>query len=145
MNKLLNPDDSRYQLGVSQMDATHLEFIDLVNQLDIIDKSGFKPLFAQLLEHTEQHFESEKQLMQQTHFPASQEHQGEHLRILGDLQRMTRTLQNGSLLMARAYVREMLPGWFNLHAITMDSALAAHIKSCATQADQENPVSISNP
>ena len=142
MDELLNPDDSRYQLGVNQMDRTHLEFIDLVNQLNVIDKAGFKPLFAQLLEHTEQHFESEKLLMQQTHFPASQEHQGEHLRILGDLQRMTRTLENGSLLMARAYVREMLPSWFHLHAITMDSALAAHIKSSATQAAQEKPVPV---
>jgi len=31
--------------------------------------------------------------------------------------------------MGRAYVTQQLPGWFDLHAVTMDSALAAHLKS----------------
>ena len=129
MNKLLVPDDPRHQLGVTQMDETHLEFVELVNQLNVIDKAGFADLFMQLIEHTQQHFESENQLMLQTQFPATQEHQAEHLRVLGDLQRMTRSINKGSTLMARSYVREMLPSWFKLHAVTMDSALAAHINS----------------
>ena len=33
----------------------------------------------------------------------------------------------GKTSMARAYVREQLPGWFKTHLITMYSALAAHL------------------
>jgi len=35
-------------------------------------------------------------------------------------------INSGSLTLARAVVGGQLPGWFRLHAATMDSALAAH-------------------
>lgn len=129
MDKLIQADDPRYILGVSEMDDTHQEFIELVNRLQHSNKVDFAALFSQLLKHTKQHFDAEYQMMQTTQFPAIEEHQADHLRVLGDLERMGRSLNNGSVMMARAYVLEMLPGWFDLHAITMDSALAGHIKS----------------
>ncbi len=136
MDNLIQPDDNRYQLGVEQMDTTHQEFISLVNQLNLADKALFHELFAELLEHTQLHFDSENQLMQETGFSATSEHKGEHLRILGELSRFAQMVQKGSITIARSYVREMLPGWFSLHAATMDSALAAHIKSIGAPAGQ---------
>jgi hemerythrin len=129
MDNLIHPDDHRFQLGLEQMDTTHQEFISLVNRLNLADKSLFQELFAELLEHTQLHFESENQLMQKTGFSAMSEHNGEHLRVLGELSRFAQMVQKGSITIARSYVREMLPSWFSLHAVTMDSALAAHIKS----------------
>lgn len=127
MTILIYPDNPAYKLGVSRMDETHQEFIDLVNKLGIASKAEFSLLFEQLLEHTEKHFADENQLMQTTGFPAIREHIGEHQRILGDLHRIGRQVINGSTLLARAYVKEHLPSWFDLHARTMDSALAAHV------------------
>ena len=66
--------------------------------------------------------------MQQSGFPATAEHKGEHHRVLGELSQFTRQLEKGRSMMARAYVKERLPGWFTLHITTMDSALAAHLK-----------------
>jgi hemerythrin-like metal-binding protein len=118
-----------YQLGVSDMDQTHLEFIDLVNQLGLAQEQNFVVLFSQLLEHTENHFSSEMQLMQETGFAAIREHTDEHLRVLGEMQRIGKKVASGSTMLAKAYVTQQLPQWFHLHAITMDSALAAHIKA----------------
>ena len=111
------------------MDATHQEFIELVNQLALADKAMFISLFRQLVEHTETHFAAEKQLMAETGFPAIREHMDEHLRVLGELHRIAEKVSKGSVTIGRAYVREQLPAWFDLHAITMDSALAAHVRS----------------
>jgi hemerythrin len=129
MDNLIHPDDSCYHLGFDQMDTTHQEFISLVNRLNLADKALFQSLFAELLEHTQNHFDAESQLMDETGFPAISEHKGEHLRVLGELTRFAQSVQKGSITIARSYVREMLPDWFRLHTVTMDSALAAHIKS----------------
>lgn len=131
MKVLIDPDNPAYVLGVTAMDETHFEFIELINQLGAANnKALFIELFIKLFVHTEAHFEAENQLMLQTGFPAKHEHMAEHLRILGELKRLlTKKLAKGSTMMAQSYVIEHIPEWFKLHAATMDSALAAHIKA----------------
>ncbi|MEJ2620237.1 MAG: hemerythrin family protein [Candidatus Thiodiazotropha sp.] len=126
---LINDFDNRFMLDVKQMDETHLEFVDLVNRLDVADKESFQSLFKILAEHTKAHFENEQLMMEQSGFPATSEHVSDHQRVLGELARFGKRVAAGSTTMARAYVREQLPHWFDLHVKTMDSALAAHLKS----------------
>ncbi|MCG6940633.1 MAG: hemerythrin family protein [Thiohalocapsa sp.] len=66
--------------------------------------------------------------MEQCGFPAIIEHRSEHARGLGDMERFAAQLAGGRTQIARAYVVEQLPQWFDLHAATMDSALAACLK-----------------
>jgi len=127
MPQLIDPDNPTYKLCIPAMDKTHLQFIELVNRLGAADKTEFINLFDHLLKHTEAHFADETDLMKQFGFPAIREHMDEHLRILGELHRMGEQVRQGSLMFARAYVNEQLPTWFDLHAKTMDSALAAHL------------------
>jgi hemerythrin-like metal-binding protein len=129
MPKLIDSSEPRYLLGVASMDTTHQEFIELVNGLASIHKALFAPGFTALIHHTEKNFAAENQLMVETGFPAIREHMDEHQRVLGELHRIGQKVANGLVLMGRAYVKEQLPGWFHLHAMTMDSALAAHIRS----------------
>jgi hemerythrin len=89
------------------------------------DKDGFAAGFPELIEHTREHFSAEDRLMVQCRFPALAEHRGEHARVLGELGRFAEQVQVGRTRMARAYIVEQLPRWFDLHAATMDSALAA--------------------
>lgn len=128
MQSIIDPNHPGYQLGVNSMDQTHGEFIALVNQLAVSDRDGFIALFAKLVAHTHDHFESEMQLMQQYAFPAIREHSDEHQRVLGELDRFGEKVARGSIAMGRDYVNNHLPSWFDLHARTMDSALAAHLK-----------------
>jgi len=126
---LFNWQDSKHLLGVPQMDDTHKEFGDLVNQLvEISDSEDFKRVFLELLEHTRVHFDNEDRLMVDSAFPAIGEHRSEHDRVLGQLTQINTRVQNGMLVMGREYIKEM-PNWFDVHAATMDSALAAHLKA----------------
>jgi hemerythrin len=128
MPKLIEDFEQRYILGVTAMDETHREFVELVNRLGEADKKAFIPLFEELFQHTQAHFAAESRLMEESRFPARREHEDDHQRVLGDINRFAARTTAGSTLMARAYLTQQLPDWFNLHALTMDSALAAHLK-----------------
>jgi hemerythrin len=69
-----------------------------------------------------------EELMERSGFPAIGEHQGEHARVLGEMARLLERVAKGRTQMARVYVVEQVPGWFTLHARTMDSALAGHLR-----------------
>lgn len=60
-------------------------------------------------------------------FAALAEHRDEHRRVLGEMRSLLLRAGAGRLALARGYVCDRLPGWFALHAATMDSALAAHL------------------
>lgn len=114
-------------LGQAQIDGAHQEFIELLNRTDAAAGAEFTGLFNELVEHTEAHFDMEKELMEQSGFPAREEHIGDHLRILGQLVKFRDRLKDGkSGMMARAFVREQLPAWFRTHLV-MDTTLAAHL------------------
>jgi hemerythrin len=121
--------DKLFILGVADMDNTHVEFVDLVNRMENSTNAEFILLFERLLEHTRAHFEHENRLMTAHGFPAISEHRGEHERVLGEMTRFNRVIHKGLVSFGRSYVNESLPQWFPLHASTMDSALAAHIKA----------------
>jgi hemerythrin-like metal-binding protein len=120
--------DPAFQLEMPEMDETHREFLGLLNLLAEAKGHDFEKLFNSLYEHTEQHFTREKELMQDSDFPAVTEHLDEHKRILGELKQYRRKVSKGATGFARAYVTDRLPEWFRLHLSTMDSALAAHLK-----------------
>lgn len=124
---ILQWDDSRHRLGIKVMDETHQAFARLVNKLaETDDSAAFARLFDMLAAHTRFHFEQEERLMQESGFPAIGEHRDEHARILGQIDQLAMRIVRGRSVMARAFVNE-LPTWFELHAATMDSALAAHL------------------
>lgn len=115
-------------VGYQPIDQEHTEFIDLLDKLGGSSNADFPALFQELYQHTEAHFERENQLMQQSAFPATSEHIGEHLRVLGEFKQFKTRVDKGMISFARAFVKERLPAWFDLHVTTMDSALVAHIK-----------------
>lgn len=117
-----------HAVGYPAIDCDHHEFVTLLNRLDIACDADFPDLFRQLFEHTEQHFAMENQLMQDYRFPAETEHKGEHVRVLGEFKQFKSRVDKGMIAFGRLFVQQRLPQWFQLHAATMDSALAAHIK-----------------
>ena len=124
------PWDERFSLGVAEMDATHREFVAMAEALLAASDEAFPALFEALREHTRRHFEHEGKLMKACRFPAIGEHNGEHLRVLGELAQMARSVAAGRLGMAREYARN-LPTWFATHLATMDAALAGCLKRAA--------------
>ncbi len=125
---MLTFDDSRHLLGVQEMDATHREFVQLADNAAKADDTHFAECYARLFSHTQAHFLAEDAHMRASRFPAIGEHVNEHQRVLGELNAFGRGVRAGRFTLARAYLRDSLPGWFDLHLATMDSALAAHLK-----------------
>ena len=119
--------DERHVLGVAAMDATHREFVTHLESLTAAADASFPGLFEALAEHTRQHFDGEAMLMKQCRFPATGEHNSEHLRVLGELAHFARGVAAGRLGLARQYVQGQ-PAWFDTHLATMDAALAGCIK-----------------
>ena len=117
------------KLDYAPIDQDHREFIDLLNALDAAANSDFPGLFQQLYVHTERHFDREAQLMRQSAFPAENEHNGEHQRVLGEFKQFKSRIDKGLIGFGRSFVRERLPQWFGLHVGTMDSALTSHLKT----------------
>lgn len=109
------------------IDQTHQEFADLLAATQAASGAEFARLFQQLFTHTQAHFAAEEQLMHDSGFPATAEHRADHQRILGDMDRFSARVAAGRSAMARAWLEDSLPAWFNLHLRTMDAALVAHL------------------
>lgn len=121
-------DEARHTLGLDEMDATHREFIAQVAALIAAGNTEFPALFQALVNHTREHFMAEGRLMRESKYRGLPEHEGEHHRVLGELQQLNRSLKRGHLPLVRAYVKEGLMEWFDTHVAMTDAALAMHLK-----------------
>ncbi len=131
--------DARFQLGVSFMDQTHREFVQRLARLEHASAHDFPLLFRDLVEHTTLHFSTEEAAMTSSAFPATAEHREEHARVLGEMHRIAERVAGGRTAFARAYLRDRLPEWFTLHAVTMDSALATHLQRAVCGSIETRP------
>lgn len=115
-------------LGIPDMDRTHHEFLDLCARTRQADAATFAAHLRALRDHTLVHFANEEALMRESAFPATAEHSSEHQRVLGELDRFLARAEAGSQALARAWLVDQVPEWFRSHLLSMDSALAAHLK-----------------
>jgi hemerythrin-like metal-binding protein len=120
--------EARHTLGVEELDGAHREFIEQVAALITASDAAFPALFQTLVNHTREHFIAEGRLMREAKYQGLGVHEGEHHRVLGELQQLNRSLKRGRLPLVRAYVREGLPEWFDTHLAMMDGALVAFLK-----------------
>lgn len=118
-------------LDTDGMEATHLALAELIGKLIKADKQTFPACFQVLLSLFKLHLAEEGGLMRASRYPGIAEHEGEHHRVLGELVQINRSLKRGRIALARAYVKEGLAPWLDLHMSTMDDALAAHLERTA--------------
>ncbi|ALG67417.1 bacteriohemerythrin [Beggiatoa leptomitoformis] len=124
---LMDWNDS-YFLDLPLLDETHQEFVALVNKVHDASNAEFKALFAELLQHTQAHFDKENALMIESKFSQLGEHNAEHQRVLNELKQFQQRVDKGMISFGRAYIKDRLPDWFALHTKTMDSALAMYLQ-----------------
>ena len=123
----------QHELGVSRMDATHREFVDLLNVLHDAPDEGMLAALDALLAHTVEHFAQENRWMELLAFPPAHCHVPEHEGILQAAREVRDLIIAGKFEIGRVLARELAP-WFVNHAATMDNMLAAFI-----QAREYNP------
>ena len=115
-------------LEPSGVDATHQALAELIEGLIQADSTAFPSRFQALLALMRLHIAEEGGLMRASRYPGIAEHEGEHHRVLGELVQLNLSLKRGRIALARAYVKEGLAPWFDLHMATMDAALTAHLE-----------------
>jgi len=121
-------DDLR--LGFETMDTLHDEFEQLLARTRDAKGADFLPAFADLIAHTESHFQTEEALMQTYNFHGFDEHTGEHRTLLDEMRYFYEKGQKMPLF-ARNYVNEYAFEKFRRHVINIDSQLAAFLKELA--------------
>ncbi|MCB2016301.1 MAG: hemerythrin [Hydrogenophaga sp.] len=118
------------QLDYPPMDDVHHAFIDLLAKAQAATDTELPHAWADVVEHTVQHFGREDEWMKRTRFSAAENHVMQH-RVVLNLLREGAAMANAGQLDA---VREMageLAAWFAKHTQTLDAALALHMRSVA--------------
>ncbi len=125
MNTLQWSDD--LALGVGAMDQTHIEFVDLLAEVQQAPDETLLAKWEELIEHTQVHFDNENRWMVETRFAAGNCHTTHHKAVLDVMRDGLRYGQQGHRNIVRQMAEE-LTTWFPQHADSMDAALAYHLK-----------------
>lgn len=120
------------ELGQPAMDATHRDFVGLLNRLDEATDAEMLARLDAFIAHTEEHFGQEEAWMEQAAFPPLACHRGEHENVLEVMREVRRRVAVGELHYART-LAAALAEWFPLHASTMDAMLAQFLQSAGSE------------
>jgi hemerythrin-like metal-binding protein len=115
----------RFAVGVESVDRLHEECELRLGELAACMSAGAEATaaLAALDEHLQRHFAHEESLMAATRFPPSACHQREHAMVLEVMAEVRRRYGAGERDPA-VRLAEALVEWFELHARSMDAALA---------------------
>jgi len=124
-------------VAFGSMNDTHSEEIGLVNQLGealilgMEDEQFYSDITERLeewIEHTQEHFSKENQLMENCGFPALKVHAEEHQKALGQMQMLyNRWLDERRVEPLAEYVFNDWVSWFDHHVNTMDRMTAQYL------------------
>lgn len=115
-------------LGEPVTDATHAEFVQLLDAVARADDAGFLLAMDEWIDHTRHHFAQEESWMDAMQFGPRHCHAGEHQQVLAVCEAVRRKVaEEGQLELARRLVSE-LSGWFAHHVNTMDSMMVNHMR-----------------
>lgn len=122
-------------LDMSGIEETHQALAELIEGLIDADSHAFPLRFQALLALMRLHIAEKGGLMRASRYPGIAEHEGEHHRVMGELVQLGLSIKRGRSALARAYVKDGLAPWFDLHMATMDAALTAHLERWAGYPD----------
>lgn len=115
-------------LDMPLMDHTHQEFVELLAAVVKAPDETLLSRWAELIDHTQDHFDREDQWMQDTGFSAGNCHATQHNVILQVMREGGKRGLSGDLAIVRQMAYE-LGLWFPQHAQSMDASLALHLRS----------------
>lgn len=113
-------------LGNERMDATHREFVEHLNALGNVAPENALECLDALIAHTREHFEQENRWMREAELPMLHCHGQEHDGVLMVMDEVRKYLLEGKPQLVEVLARELGP-WFQQHAATMDTMLAAYL------------------
>lgn len=113
----------QFESGHAEIDATHREFVALVDALLRCDEASVSAALDRLARHAASHFGEEDELMRSTGYTAAGCHMDEHVAVLSSIEEVRALAAQGDFRAARPLARA-LADWFPEHAEAMDHGLA---------------------
>ena len=114
---------AEYVIGHDEMDETHHEFVECVNELLCADDGALVEALDAFEAHARRHFADENRSMALTAYESAGCHVDEHAAVLKSLQDVRVALEQGRCDVVRSFARA-LADWFPEHAQVMDQGLA---------------------
>jgi len=112
-----------FELGFKQMDDSHKEFVQVVNQLLTCADEDFVKAMDEFALHAKEHFGAEDAWMRETQFPAGDCHIDEHAAVMKSFDEVYALAVQGDVKTGRGFAQELM-NWFPGHADYLDSALS---------------------
>ena len=113
--------------GHPEMDATHQEFVALLNAVGEAQGDDILPTLDEFIAHTQLHFAQEEAWMTHSAYPRIGCHAKEHAGVLEVVREVRNRVADGSPHYART-LAEALAEWFPVHASSMDAMLAIYMQ-----------------
>ena len=120
-----------YLTQIEEIDTQHQRLIDLINGIYDLMRSGrgdeaIVEALGEVIDFARFHFSTEEKLMVATEYPGSNEHFGEHERLLDQIMELRRSVQDGRTVLS---MNEMyfLKDWLLSHFQGPDKGLAQHL------------------
>jgi len=114
-------------LGDDRTDATHQEFINLLNATSEAHEHEKLSLYQSLVEHTVEHFGQEERWMLANGIPAEHCHFSQHSSVLEVMKEVERRALKGETALI-GQMLEALVEWFPMHAQNMDAGLVEFLR-----------------
>lgn len=122
--------------GDARMDATHAEFVDLLNAIGALPHDQQLQPYRALYRHTQDHFAQEERWMVATGFAADNCHASHHATILETMRAVEEHYLKGDGEIIQRMM-EAMAEWFPGHAASMDRGLALHLAEIGFDSSSE--------
>jgi len=124
---------SIYETGNPDVDAEHKEIFSLVGKLGGASSADRKEKLEGAIDfltnYVTRHFAHEERLMDESAYPKSAEHKGQHKAFAQEAVKFKqRILSEGDSLNLSLEVNKTIVEWLTAHIMNSDKALASHYK-----------------
>jgi hemerythrin len=117
-------------VSIDSMNETHMEEVEIINtmlgQLEAKAEFGvISKTFEELLEHIQQHFATEENMMQDAQYPSLNMHKADHNKVLNEAryaEMQWRNRKDADALIS--YIEEDVIPWLDQHIKAMDTPMA---------------------
>lgn len=125
--------NSKYSVGIAQIDAQHQKLIGLVNDLNAAMLQGradeiMGEIFDDLISYTATHFAHEEDLMRRYSYSDLAEHKAEHDRLVKKVRLLQEEFHSGSMVISLDLMA-FLRNWVVSHICGMDKKYSPHLQA----------------
>ncbi len=121
-----------YLTGVEEIDRQHMDFVKLINRLNIINEYGDNleyslRLLAEVAKYADYHFTCEENIMYLTKYPDLEKQEEAHKGMLAEYNNLMQSFQNKEAVIED--VIKYLEAWFAQHSVELDKRIGTFLKS----------------